>query len=311
MEFDDREFAVAVFCIPKVAGHIYVGARSLESVRRLCVGIYNIFMRTMFVVPIAERVALLEGYGLSDRKFEEGTLVKVRNGTYKDDLGTVFSASTGNDSLTLKIKCRDALPGELKRKRKKTRRDPYTLSKEFAKSIGKGLSSEDFGKKQAFKFRNKIFTFDGHLLLDIRYDRVKRAETIARQDVPNDPSDSHLTIQKFLRNGSNIWIVRGDLAGAAGFIVDFTSCRTALVDIGKVDPTLTSTLFEVDLNDIVRRFEMGDLVDIILGIEKGRRGFVSSVDYKKGLDRAVVEIADTYQAREVRCVNISNADSND
>ncbi len=53
-----------------------------------------------------------------------------------------------------------------------------------------------------------------------------------------------------------------------------------------VEPTLTSTLFEVDLNDIVRRFEMGDLVDVILGIEKGCRGFVSSVYYKKGLDRA-------------------------
>ncbi len=74
---------------------------------------------------------------------------------------------------------------------------------------------------------------------------MKHAETIARQDVPNDPSDLHLTIQKFLHNGSNIWIVQGDLAGAAGFIVEFTSCRTALVDIGKVDPTLTSTLFEV------------------------------------------------------------------
>ncbi len=34
----------------------------------------------MFVVPIAERVALLSGRGLSDRLIEEGSLVKIRNG---------------------------------------------------------------------------------------------------------------------------------------------------------------------------------------------------------------------------------------
>ncbi len=153
MEFDNREFAAAVFCVPKVAGRIYVEARSMESVRRLCVGILNIFMRTMFVVPIAERVALLEGRGLSDRKIDEGTLVKVRNGMYKDDIGTVFSVSAGSDSLTVKIKCRDALPGELKRKR--TRHDPYTLRRIMRNPLAKVYLSRTSAKGRASNFATR------------------------------------------------------------------------------------------------------------------------------------------------------------
>ncbi len=88
-------------------------------------------------------------------KFEEGTLVKVRNGTYKDDLGTVFSASAGNNSLTLKIKCRDVLPGKLKCKRKRTGRNLYTLLKEYAKSIGKVYLSRTLAKSRASNFTTR------------------------------------------------------------------------------------------------------------------------------------------------------------
>ncbi len=139
-------------------------------------------------------------------------------------------------------------------------------------ALAKATSFRDFGKHKGFKFRGKTFTFDGHLLLDIRYDRVERTETHAGHDVPMDPSESHLVLKKFLRTGSTVWIVQGDLAGAAGFIVEFTSKSTALVDIGKVEPALASALFEVDLKDIVRRFDMGDQVEVLLGTEKGRRG---------------------------------------
>ncbi len=80
MEFDDREFAATAFCVPKAPGRIYVEARLLRSVVRLCNGILNTYIRTMFVVPIAEQVALLSGRGLSDRLIEEGSLCKGNPG---------------------------------------------------------------------------------------------------------------------------------------------------------------------------------------------------------------------------------------
>ncbi len=255
------------------------------------------FVAAVFCVPIVERVTLLSGRGLSDCLIEEGSLVKVHNRRYKNDDGTIVSVSVGYNSLTIKIKSRDPLPGDLKRKR--IHRDPYILPKEWAKFLGKGASFQDFSKNKGFRFHNGTYTFDRYLLLDIRYDRVEhietRIETHIDHDVPINPlspSTKHLRLQKFLRVGSPVWISGGDLAGAAGFLVEFTSNRTALVDIGESETTLVSAVYEVDLEDIVRRFDLGDIVKIKLGTNMGQHGFVALVNYKKGLDRAVVEIAE-------------------
>ncbi len=77
-----------------------------------------VYLSSLFIVPIVERVALLQA-GKTLPLIKEGAYVKIRNGLYKDDIGQVISVSDGYDALTVKLKSREALPQELKRKRGK------------------------------------------------------------------------------------------------------------------------------------------------------------------------------------------------
>ncbi len=318
---DDVHRIFSIFTVPKVPGRIYVEALSLNAVFQLCRTQFHVYCSSVCVVPIAERIALLQGRGLADDLIKKGSLVKIRNGLYKDDVGTVVSRSEGYEYLTIKLRSREPLPGVLKRKR--TRRDPYKLTKDDAKRLSiKGPSYVDFGKYEGFKFDGKEYTFDHHLLLDLRYDRVKRIQPAAASEVSKEASaltdqgpfpkflpvglssTSKLPFPKFLPVGCNVWITGGDMIGATGFLVEHTSNNRALIDIGKTGDYSVAglddtSLIETDLKFVFRRFDIGDRVEVKIGDYKGAQGVVADVEYENGIEKAVLQIVEMNRFKPV------------
>ncbi len=166
----------SVFYVPKSPGRVYFEARSIEAVRILCEGMVFLYFRSLVTVPVAERVALLN-FGKSDPLIEEGAMVKVKDGLYRDDIANVVSVIGSHDTVVLKLRSWEKLPNvqRSKHKRGHTRRDPYLLTKEKAAALNKRALSKvcDDG----FTFQGKLYTTDGHLLLQICCDRVERIPT--------------------------------------------------------------------------------------------------------------------------------------
>lgn len=167
-DFHKYEGITSIFSVPKARGRIYVEAKSLEPVRLICHGIMGVYISSVFVVPIVERVALLDGRGLSDSLIEVGTVVKIRNGRYKDDVGKIVEVSNAGNQYTVKLKSREPFPhgcnskrsrsdsnkssteaeggSPLKRQfpsRKEARQPPYLLTKYIAKGVV-DKATEDF-----------------------------------------------------------------------------------------------------------------------------------------------------------------------
>ncbi len=164
----------SAFHVPKSPGRVYFEARSAEAVRSLCEGMEFLYFRSHVFVPITKRVTLLE-VGKSDPLIEEGTMVKVKDGLYRNNIATVVSVIGNHDNVILKLRSREKLPNVPKHKWGRTQRDPYLLTKDKATALADGAQVKE--TQDGFTFQGKSYTKDGHLLLQIRCDRVERVST--------------------------------------------------------------------------------------------------------------------------------------
>ncbi len=282
-----------------------------------------LYFRSHVFVPITERVTLLE-VGKSNPLIEEGTMVKVKDGLYRNDIATVVSVTGNHDAVVLKLKSREKLPNVPKRKRGRTQRNPYLLTKDKATALADGAQVKE--TQDGFIFQGKSYTKDGHLLLQIRCDRVERVSTgIAAHELfiasestnaaeqyfepPKTVSDQDrdklkesfipqfdpVSIPRFLNIGDHVSITDGASAGASGLINEL-SPDYALVtldeewdELTKVEPVLT------EIKHITRLFDYGERVQVKVGTFAGRSGVIGNVDGLKKIlhiiDRKRNEVA--------------------
>lgn len=268
----------------------------MASIRNLCSGIHDVYINSAFSVPIVERVALLDCRDSTESLVEEGTVVKVRTGRYRGDVGTVVKVMKGSKSITLNVQSREPMPGDLKRK--KTRREAYTLRKKVARELGKthggfqdlrakeygndveGVHDDEemsqalnekekerFGKdklRESFKFNGQIYSGDGHLLLHVARDRVEPLRSSAFFDDtidPRSPVVSHTKFPALLSVGGSVWVKAGEETAygfRTGRIVEITSSATAIVAVEK--PSGTSNSSTID--DLLLEMQTKNLVRI-------------------------------------------------
>ncbi|KLO15316.1 hypothetical protein SCHPADRAFT_269380 [Schizopora paradoxa] len=292
----------SVFFVPRSPGRIYVEASTEDIVHHLASHIQNIFLKSLFLVPITERVALLQPSMLPP-VIQKGDLVKLRNGLYKDDFGELIEFSEGNLEATIKLRSRE--PNHLrtqtqKRKRGRTRLDSYVLNKEDIRrrhsmdetvatdSSIIGSSFIDLGAA-GFIFNRRPYTNDGYLLYFCRIDRLERVHkarggaAISSEDnvfmnVRPDGNNETLRPQSptFFCVGDRVRVTNGASKGAVGIIVEITAISSALVDLRDADPeTKRSVLLEANVAYLERIFEIGDSVEIKIGKHKGVVGVVA------------------------------------
>lgn len=306
---------LSIFSLPnKAPGRVYIEARGSTPVRLLCEGMHFVYVSSIFIVPIVERVALLQ-HGNTLPLIKRGDFVKIRNGLYKDDIGEVSDVSAGHDVLTVKLKGREAHPRELKRKRgDSNRRETSLLDKEELRRLqafGDRIHFTDLGE-DGFLFRDKWYTSDGYLLLSVRYDRVDRSqrpmndfESLVSKDsqkISDKHAESTLSkgflytkpslpitlsdcqarsfpVPKYIRSGDRVHVSGGASAGAQGRVVELTSPLYALVDLeGGANEKQAPVHLAIELASLFRIFDIGDHVEIKIGELKGRSGVVSFLE---------------------------------
>lgn len=280
----------SIFCVPKAPARVYIEAPAHAPVQKLCDGMHFVYRSSIFSVPICERVALLT---IEETKtaLEVGDAVKIRNGLYKADIGEVVDTTWANERrVTVKLKSRQRLPYELKRKRGRT--EPFLLDKERLERIrtidgmqdprDRILSYEEHGSR-GFVLNGTHYTEGGLLLLDIRTDRVER---VRRDDLvrPVPPSseitEDMTTDQRFEiipSHGDPVVITGGSCAGVRGFFVERTSLRSALISVdARYSYGRRAVVIEEEFRHILRVFEIGDRVEVKVGRFQGRTGVISA-----------------------------------
>ncbi len=297
---------ISVFSVPSSPGRVYFEAQSSAAVVSLCEGMLSLYIRSLFPVTLAERIALLRT-DRSNPLIEKGTWVRVKNGLYKGDLGSVVSVIGSHDAVVVKLKSREKhhMDSSRKRKRKRPRPEPYTLAKHpILPQLSDGTQIEV--TVDGFEFNGKSYTNDGFLLLEFRCDRVERVTTgiaaynvfvqsesanAAKQHSPAKLVDGErqqsfdldtavISIPLFFNLGNRVLISKGAAEGARGTIDQLTR-EYALITLDEdIDSDLRKTSFiqtEVGLKDITRLFDFGEHVEVKVGVFAGKSGTVGDV----------------------------------
>ncbi|KLO07286.1 hypothetical protein SCHPADRAFT_656276 [Schizopora paradoxa] len=316
---DDRFQMTSVFAVSKSPGRVYFEASSIQHVRDLCASMNFLYIKSIFYVPLEERVALL-GNPKLPTSLKVDDRVKVRSGLYKGDVGSVFRVMDQPVRVIVKLKSREVRPtdsienrGEIndftststrKRKRKQPRIEPYLIPKHPVRAellfSGTQVSPIDDG----FVFRDKAYTNDGYRLLEVRCDRVERVSTVvpglsapANSAAPSiiEPTSSGISVPRFLHVGNHVLISNGPAQGMSGTINQLSDESAVITfdeknstDLYKTSPVQA----EVTLSEITRLFELGESVEVKVGAHLGRSGMIGEIkgDTVSILDQALIEM---------------------
>ncbi|KLO04659.1 hypothetical protein SCHPADRAFT_947544 [Schizopora paradoxa] len=312
----------SVFSVPTITDRIYIEALGMAPVYLLCTNMQGIYKDSWHAVSVLERVSILEGRVMPriNTGMREDSIVKIRDGRYRDDHGFVVSVSKTRKRFVVKLKSRENMPGELKRK---IGRNPaFLLTKEAARNLGmKSVLQEHPGDpananyedlregevesesdarhlKASFRFNGKTYTFDGHLLLEFAMDQVERV-------VPGQTCDSNVDNELILASnpivhnniseGHEVWVTDGEARGSCGRVVELNFGGFALVEIQEHGPSSSSrpaVLLELNKRHLVRKLNIGDRVEVKIGIYVGVKGIVGSINTKKGFGNTVLGIVE-------------------
>jgi ribosomal protein L24 len=216
------------------------------------------------------------------------TWVKITDrGLYQNDLALVVESPRQGDVVTLAVVPRFT---RNKRKRKGTRPSPVLLDTE---TLAQLPFKENFHRFGSRKFHSSGLEF----LL------APAAHTLELEDNPSEEqlrpfeqsffqcsgeinrmvldavkSAYHQKVRETWRVGDQIQVRGGEFIGWRGHLVEIDSpSRSALVSILDLE-TSKSIHVQIDLARLERYFQIGDVVRVVIGLEKGRKGSIISIE---------------------------------
>ncbi|KLO04790.1 hypothetical protein SCHPADRAFT_947439 [Schizopora paradoxa] len=331
----------SVFTVSKSPGRIYVEARSPRHAEALLKGIHFIQLQSIYLVPLAERVALITP-GMSPPPLQLGDHVTVRNGLYKGDVGEVEEISGDFKTALVKLKSRDtsvSSRNKLKRKRGRLDRpEPRVINKEdlrqrqacraAAAKRNASLAVKDIRSlfvdhgQNGFSFNGAAYTNDGLILLRFRLDRLDKAQHLgsSSQNSASNFSLSHsprltgrdapdrlpLDASTNLLEGNSVRVRRGESEGAKGRVLSISAIDTVTVQLTShtTHPT-DNIILELRRSDVERVFDLGEKVRVVSGEFVGFDGLVASTDV------GAVHIVDIATGKEVETSPSSLISSHD
>ncbi|KLO04631.1 hypothetical protein SCHPADRAFT_947564 [Schizopora paradoxa] len=310
----------SVFSVPTISNRIYVESLGHKSVDTLCKNMYSIYNDSWHPVSVVERVAILEGRvrPVPDTGLCVNSIVKIRSGRYRDDLGLVVGVPQSKKRFVVKLKSREDMPGDLKRKKGRCRNAAFLLTKKIARDLGtksvlpgrpdisakttfedlrstdSDCESETDPHRASFRFNGKTYSPDGHILLKLAMDQVERVDT-ADSSVDNELFlATNPVVPYSINEGHEVWITDGEAAGSCGLVIQLNPSDSALVSIQESGSSKSrpDTLLELNKRHLVRKFNIGDKVEVKIGIYVGVKGIIGKIDTRRGYKDYVLGIVE-------------------
>jgi transcription antitermination factor NusG len=221
-----------------------------------------------------------------------GTWVRiVDRGLYYNDLALVVSPRQG-DLVTLAVVPRFS-QNERKRRRKGTRLGPARLD---AESLARLPFKENFYRSGLRKFHPNGLEFllapAAHALKpesnpsEEQLRPFEQSISLQRSEKSHDidwllldavKSAYQQIVRDTWRAGDKIRIRVGKFISWRGRLNEIYPSQSALVSV--LDPnSLDTTHVEIILASLERYFEIGDVVRVVIGMEKGRKGSITSIE---------------------------------
>lgn len=204
-----------------------------------------------------------------------------------------------------------------KRKRKRSRPEAYTLEVDRTRPSARKPPQLIDGTKikltnEGFTLRGLSYSRDGFRLVEFRCDRVEKVRngiagfnTYIRSELANatnqhhsersavdqnsqdslptqtfTPNSTAVSLPLFLNVGNHVIISKGASEGSQGIIVSMTPdfALISLDDPGSASSdTVGQIETEVDVNNLIRLFDFGERVEVMVGELIGRTGIVGDI----------------------------------
>lgn len=281
---------IRVHRLPQLPRRLYVEGPSLGEVQRLMT--YSQLTYHGRGIRVIDNV---------DRKWLQGdiiplilppaTWVKITDrGLYKNDLALVVESPSQGDVVTLAVVPRFSQNSK-KTKRRGTKPDPVRLDPE---SLAQLPFKENFHRSGLRRFHpnglefllapaahtlyiennppeEELRPFEEAISLQFRHD-------IDRLILDAVKSAYHRKVREMWRVGDRMRICDGEFIGCRCHLVEVdSSSQSALVSVLAPDSSKPIHV-HIDLAHLVQYFEIGDVVRVVIGMEKGRKGSITSIE---------------------------------
>lgn len=302
---------IRVHRLPQLPRRLYVEAASLREVQRLMTYSQSTYHgRGIRVIDDVDR-KWLQGDNLSS--FPPATWIKITDrGLYQNDLALVVESPREGDVVTLAVVPRFS-QNQRKRRRKGTRPNPMRLN---AESLARLQFRENFYRLGSRRFHSSGLEFllaPATHTLKLEHNPSDEQLRLFEQSIPiYNPSEErlrlfeqsvslqctgkqhgididrllldavksayHRKVREIWRVGDQMRIRGGEFIGWRGHLVeiDLTS-ESALVSV--LAPESPKPIHvHIALANLQRYFEIGDVVRVVVGMEKGRKGSITSIE---------------------------------
>ncbi|KAF7321512.1 Transcription elongation factor SPT5 [Mycena kentingensis (nom. inval.)] len=299
---------LSAFQRDSLPGMIYVEARSSQQVSQACNGLVGVYLsRGIQLVPIEEMASLLQ-IKTQEQTVTPGSWVRIRRGTYQNDLAQVVDVTENGEFIGVKfipridLNPRDegSLEGPNGKKRKKSN---------FAGAAGSSrppqrlFNYEDvvaaWGKKNVTK-RNQVYVFqnetykDGFIEKDLKISQLiledvnPTLEEITsfaqRQDIETGESVVDLSIIadasrkaaiSVLQPGDHVEVFEGEQIGVTGVVEEINQDVVTITATGS--DFAEGQKVDLPARSVRKKFKAGDHVKVMTGQNTDETGLVVSV----------------------------------
>lgn len=290
---------LSAFAPDGIRGHVYVEAASPGQIREALQGFRSLIFSSIKIVPLNEMNSVYAMGEQTGKLLTRNELVRLKGGVYAGDLAQVTDVDEQEGSAWIRLIPRINLVELLDHRAgppdKSRRAVARLLTREEIEA--KGGIVEPGPNRGTFRFEGKVFLESGYLIRKVRPQLLIRGPDVSPtvQELKEfgrsfgEMGDDLASWQclssaipgtrKGVYNiGDRVVVHSGDIAGLRGSVI---SIDGRAIGVQPEDKTLQGVV-SVEADDLVKRFEVGDSVKAIGGMNTGASGLVTSVDLKTG-----------------------------
>ncbi|KAH9386252.1 transcription elongation factor SPT5 [Nematocida major] len=246
---------VSVLSNELVKGYIYIEAYQKQQVTQAIEGVFGAFKTNITQVPNKEMVDVLYLPELDPVIYKEGNYLRVIKGAYSGEIVKIDTIGASKGKIQVKI-----LP-KVNEKYKLFDAKDYSPSEVYKMS-----KSTWVHKKEMYK--------DGYLLKELPITHMASTPMISKEEKKwFETAENRKTTGCLFVKDEVVEVVFGGLKGAVGKIV-VVGEEEAIILIG-------DKKVSVSLQEIKKRYSVGDEVQVVSGRNRGECGFVVGISKNK------------------------------